>query len=68
MDKGWEGKSRINEHFSGWRRVGSKVPQELVLGPVSFSTFIEELEKGMNSEIFRFVTDFVSQVLCRYEK
>ncbi|CAM5097662.1 unnamed protein product [Natator depressus] len=47
----------INGKFSEWRGVTSGVPQESVLGPILFNLFINDLEKGVNSEVAKFADD-----------
>ncbi|CAM4590202.1 unnamed protein product, partial [Caretta caretta] len=52
-----ERRIRINGKFSEWRGVTSGVPQVSVLGPILFNLFINDLEKGINSEVAKFADD-----------
>ncbi|CAM5088479.1 unnamed protein product [Eretmochelys imbricata] len=47
----------INGKFSEWRGVTSSVPQRSVLEPILFNLFINDLEKGVNSKVAKFVDD-----------
>ncbi|CAM4644795.1 unnamed protein product [Lepidochelys kempii] len=47
----------INGKFSEWGGVTSGVPQGSVLGPILFNLFINDMEKGVNSEVAKFADD-----------
>ncbi|CAM5115522.1 unnamed protein product [Eretmochelys imbricata] len=47
----------INGQFSEWREVNSAVPPGSVQGPVLFNISINDLLKGLNSEVAKFADD-----------
>ena len=47
----------INGKVSGWAEVKSGVPQGSVLGPLLFLIFINDIEDGIISKIWKFADD-----------
>ena len=47
----------VDGDVSNWKPVLSGVPQGSVLGPILFSVYINDLEEGVTSKIFKFADD-----------
>lgn len=54
-DKKWEKKEK--EQFSQWKELYSLVMQLFDLGPVLFEILINDVERGVNIAVTRFVDD-----------
>ena len=47
----------LNGTKSDWKQVLSGVPQGSVLGPILFITFVNDIDKGLVSRIWKFADD-----------